>query len=179
MTKLTFQFKNYLSKYRLGLFVLAEVHARKFCESTAWHPWKQAISPHFVAFAQTVFSRWSILHPCSHSVFLASSCLSFRAHPTWHLFLKAFPDLIPILYFLYTEKFPLELQNNLCSPWSQPLAPSVTIAPPHILPATSPLWAETVLFILYRPYLALGLTDSRYSVNGFQCLIEPTVLLKQ
>lgn len=110
---------------------------------------------------------------------------SYPIHPgLGEIFLQeAGIDLIPILYFLffsfYTEKFPLELQNNLCSPWSQPLAPSVTIAPPHILPATSPLWAETILFIQYRPYLALGLTDSRYSVNGFQCLIEPTVLLKQ
>lgn len=35
MARLAFPFKNQLHKYRLGLFVLVEVHVKKFCKATA------------------------------------------------------------------------------------------------------------------------------------------------
>lgn len=172
-------FKKHLHSYRLGQSVLAEVYMRKFCELTTQHSWKQDVSPHFVAFTHAIFLSKTFFTPTPYSMFLENCCLSSRTHPTRQLFLKVFPDLISIHYLMNIGNFPLESQSSLHLPWSQPLSPHITLAPIYSHLAQGPFWAGTVLFILYAPFLAHGLTNGSFSVNGFQWLTGPTVLLKR
>lgn len=157
MPRLTFQFKNHLHKYRLGQFASAGAYMRKFCEPTAWHPESKLFPLILLHFHILYFLSGAFFSLTLHSMFLASSCLSSRAHSTPQVFPKAFPDLISIRYLIHAGNFPPESQSHLCLPWSQPLSPHVTIAPVHTHLAQSPFQTAIVLFILYPPFLAHGL----------------------
>ena len=127
--------------------------------------------PSFCCIYTCYFSLWSILHP--HPIlYVLGELLLVLQNSSYK---TGLPESLPWLHFhsLFDQYW--EFSSRV----PKQFAFTLVTAPIHSQLAQDPFRAGTVLFILYAPFLAHGLTNSSFSVNDFQSLNEPTVLLKQ